>query len=53
MASPRNPKLQDLHDTGQQENIQEEFPCGSSIDNPESRSLERDQGHKGILDDTL
>jgi hypothetical protein len=42
---PAEPELQDLHDTGQQQGMGEEFQWGPSIDNAaEARGLEADQG---------
>ena len=43
-ASPAVPKLQDLHDTGQQQDNWEESQWGSNIDGvTEARDLEPDQ----------
>lgn len=42
-AASTDPKLQDLHDTGQKQNTLEEFRGGSSTDSVEARSLETDQ----------
>jgi hypothetical protein len=44
MASSADPKLQDLHDTGQQQDNWEESPWGSNTDGvTEARDLEPDQ----------
>jgi hypothetical protein len=43
-TSPADPKLQDLHDPGQQQDNQEEFWLGTNIDGvTEARDLKPDQ----------
>ena len=47
-ASPTDPKLRDLHDTGQQQDIQEESPWGYSTDSiSEAGGLEL---HQSLLE---